>query len=292
MLRVQIAVAKKSSSMSRPSSVDIYKRKVDSLKQHYEDQLKEMSEELAALKQEESNFYLDIATETFGKGATVAAIESKPSILVTERQCSINMSDISNYGRSSTVVSQPSKGTGLSGLFQQADQLFSDDPAAIDQSTRAATSINEPPAVCCTEGTSSVFKFKKTTPTLLDAAAKANGIQNKGSKFVGDHHKQQIYERTSPHAVGVGTAGAKVGSGNTSGSKGGSPVLSLCQKPLRLETKENLRLRVRGFSQWFSWGLRRRMVGKLSSWTLLEGKGLCLRETLDIWINSVEQEKT
>ena len=229
MLRVQIAVAKKSSSQSRPSSVDIYKRKVDSLKQHCEDQLKELSEELAALKQEESNFYLDIATSC-GKGATVAAIESKPNILVTERQCSINMSDISNYGRSSAVVSQPSKGTGLSGLFQQADQLFSDDPAAIDQSTRAATSINEPLAVCCTEGTSSVFKFKKSTPTLLDAAAKANGIQNKGSKLVGDHHKQQISERTSPHAVGVGTAGAKVGSGNTPGSKGGEPSFKFVSK--------------------------------------------------------------
>ena len=250
MLRVQIAVAKKSSSQSRPSSVDIYKRKVDSVKQHYEDQLKEMSEELAALKQEESNFYLDIATETFGKGATVAAIESKPSILVTERQCSINMSDVSNYGRSRAVVSQkiqPSKGTGLSGLFQQADQLFSDDPAAIDQSTRAATSLNEPPAVCCTEGTSSVFKFKKSTPTLLDAAAKANGIQNKGSKFVGDHHKQQISERTSPHAVGVGTAGAKVGSGNTPGSKGGKPSFKFVSKASSAGNQGKSKVKSSGF---------------------------------------------
>ena len=57
MLRVQIAVAKKSNSQKRPSNVDIYKRRVDSVKQHYEDQLKEMTAELAALKQEESNFF-------------------------------------------------------------------------------------------------------------------------------------------------------------------------------------------------------------------------------------------
>ena len=92
MLRVQIAVAKKSNCQSRPSSVDIYKRKVDSVKQKYEDQLKEMTEELAALKQEESNFYLDIATN-LGKGA--AERDTKPKALVTETQCSINMSDVS-----------------------------------------------------------------------------------------------------------------------------------------------------------------------------------------------------
>ena len=68
MLRVQIAVARKSSCQGRPSSVDIYKRKVDSVKQKYEDQLKEIAEELSALKQEESNLYLDVAT-SFGKGA-------------------------------------------------------------------------------------------------------------------------------------------------------------------------------------------------------------------------------
>ena len=52
MLRVQIAVAEKSINQRRPSSVDIYMRKVEDVKQHYEEQLLELREEFCA---EQSN---------------------------------------------------------------------------------------------------------------------------------------------------------------------------------------------------------------------------------------------
>ena len=249
MLRVQIAVAKKSNSQSRPSSVDIYKRQVESVKQHYEDQLKEMTEELAALKQEESNFHLDIAT------SFAAERDAKPNVLVTERQCSINISDVSSNGWSRTAASQmtqsscktPSKGTGLSGLFQQADRLFSDGPAALDQSARAATSVNVTPAALRTEATSSMFKFKKSTPTLMDAAAKENRNQNKGFNLVGDHQRQQTSERTNTQAGGVGAAGAKVGRSNTPGSKGGKPSFKFVSKAASAGSKGKSGVKSSGF---------------------------------------------
>ena len=62
MLSVQIAVAEKSINQRRPSNVDIYMRKLEGVKQHYEEQLQVLREELDNLKREENNFYLDIAT--------------------------------------------------------------------------------------------------------------------------------------------------------------------------------------------------------------------------------------
>ena len=216
-LRVQIAVAKKSNSKSRPSSVDIYKRKVESVKQRYEDQLKEMTEELAALKQEESNFYLDIAT---GCGKGVAERDTKPNTLVIESQCSINMSDVSNSIGSRSVASQMANcktPTGLSGLFQQAERLFADG-STLDHSARAA---NVTPATLRTEATSSIFKFKKSTPTLMDAAAKK--ITGFGFDDGIDQRQEQALGRTTSPAVGVGSA-------RIPGSKGGKPNFKFVSK--------------------------------------------------------------
>jgi len=243
MLRVQIAVAKKSNNQNRPSNVDIYKRKVDSVKQHYEDQLKEMTAELAALKQEESNFYLDIAT-SFGTGVSPAERDSKPKILVTEENCSINMSDFANSGGPRSVAFQntPSSfktsgrttANSLSGLFQQAEKLSSEVPT-LDQSSMEATSGSATPAALRNGATASIFKFKKLTPTLKDAAAKGNTTnQNAGFELVGDHQKQQPFGRATSQAVGVGT-GAKVGSSgisplSLSGSKRGKPSFKFVSK--------------------------------------------------------------
>jgi len=232
MLRVQIAVAKKSASQKRPSNVDIYKRRVDSVKQHYEDQLKEMTAELAALKQEESNFYLDIAT-SFGTGVSPAERDAKPKTLVTEKQCSINMSDVSNSGSSFKTPGRTTP-TCLSGLFQRAERLFSD---ALDKSSMEATSVNATPATLRNEATASIFKFKRSTPTLMDAAAKGNNTnQNAGFELVGDHQKQQPFGRATSQAAGVST-GASVGStGNgsgistLSGSKRGKPSFKFVSK--------------------------------------------------------------
>merc|ERR1719447_2309121 len=85
MLRVQIAVAEKSINQRRPSNVDIYMRKVEDVKQHYEEHLQELREELDNLKREENNFYLDIATSV-GRGESLPEKDRNPKVLVTERK--------------------------------------------------------------------------------------------------------------------------------------------------------------------------------------------------------------
>ena len=235
MLRVQIAVAKKSNCQSRPSSVDIYKRKVDSVKQKYEDQLKEMTEELAALKQEESNFYLDIATG-FGKG------DAKPFAQVTERECSINMSNVSNslsYRAAASPMAQancktPSTATGLSGLFQQPERLFSDG-STFDHSAGAASSVN------VTSAPGSKFRFKKSTPTLMDAAVKENTTnQTAGFQLVDDNQRQEVLGRIGSPAVGVGSA-------RIPGSKGGKPSFKFVSKTSSTGNKGKSKAKSSGF---------------------------------------------
>ena len=134
MLRVQIAVAEKSINQRRPSNVDIYMRKVEGVKQHYEEHLQELREELDNLKREENNFYLDIATSV-GRGESLSEKDGNPKVLVTERNCGIRMSDISKGGFFTTghpklrqESLKTSKGGDTSGLFQQAQELFSDNP--------------------------------------------------------------------------------------------------------------------------------------------------------------------
>ena len=239
MLRVQIAVAKKSNCQSRPSSVDIYKRKVDSVKQKYEDQLKEMTEELAALKQEESNFYLDIATD-FGKGG--AERDAKPFAQVTERECSINMSNVSNslsYRAAASPMAQancktPSTATGLSGLFQQAERLFSDG-STLDHSAGAASSVN------VTSAPGSIFRFKKSTLTLMDAAVKENTTnQTAGFQLVDDNQRQEVLGRIGSPAVGVGSA-------RIPGSKGGKPSFKFVSKTSSTGNKGKSKVKNSGF---------------------------------------------
>ena len=241
MLRVQIAVAKKSNCQSRPSSMDIYKRKVDS----YENQLKEMADELAALKQEESNFYLDIATG-FGKG--VAERDAKPNALVTERECSINMSNVSNSLSYRAVASQmarpncktPSTASGLSGLFQQAERLFSDGSTP-DHSAGAASSVNVTPVALRTEATSSIFSFQKSTPTLMDAAAKENTTNHTaGFQLDDDNQRQKALGRTSSPAVGVSSA-------RIPGSKGGKPSFKFVSKTSATGNKGKSKVKSSGF---------------------------------------------
>ena len=132
MLRVQIAVAEKSINQRRPSNVDIYMRKLEDVKQHYEEHLQELREELDNLKREENNFYLDIATSV-GKGKSLSEKDGNPKVLVTEGNCGIRMSDISKGGSFTTGHPRlrqdslkTSKGGDTGGLSQQGQELFSD----------------------------------------------------------------------------------------------------------------------------------------------------------------------
>ena len=255
MLRVQIAVAKKSNCQGRPSSVDIYKRKVDSVKQKYEDQMKEMAEELAALKQEESNFYLDIATN-LGKGA--AERDTKPKALVTEMQCSINMSDVSKSQISKALsvanCKTPSPVTGLTGLFQQAENLFSDG-FTLDQNAGAAISVNDlTHAALRMEATSSIFKFKKSTPTLMDAAAKENSTsQTMGFQLDDDSQRQQ--------ALAGKTISPGVGRSRVPGSKGGKPSFKFVSKASSNGNKGKSKFKSSGFLPVVVMGTEEKDVG-------------------------------
>ena len=119
-------------------------------------------------------------------------------------------------------------------MFQRAERLFSD---ALDKSSMEATSVNAIPATLRNEATASIFKFKRSTPTLMDAAVKGNNTnQNAGFELVGDHQKQQPFGRATSQAAGVST-GASVGStGNgsgistLSGSKRGKPSFKFVSK--------------------------------------------------------------
>ena len=229
MLRVQIAVAKKSQSQSRPSNVDIYKRKVDAVTQHYEEQLKEMAEELAALKQEEHNFHLDIAT-------SVIPSEAKPNLLFTETQSSINISDVSNSScsRVSSFQNTP-KSTNFS-LFQQA-RLFSDD-LALEKNQKEVEAVFTVPGKPRKE-VSSVFKFKKTA-AVMNAAAK-DSKTSLGVAVAGDQQGQQS---TSHQEGGYGTVSS---CGNTPGVKGGKPSFKFVSKTASAGSKATSRAKSVGF---------------------------------------------
>ena len=236
MLRVQIAVAKKSQSQSRPSNVDIYKRKVDAVTQHYEEQLKEMAEELAALTQEEHNFHLDIAT-------SVIPSEAKPNLLFAETQSSINISDVSNRScsRVSSFQNTP-KSTNFS-LFQQA-RLFSDD-LALEKNQKEVEAVFTVPSNPRKE-VSSVFKFKKTA-TVMNAAAKdSKTSQNMvlGVAVAGDQQGQQSTGKVSHQEGGYGTVSS---CGNTPGVKGGKPSFKFVSKTASAGSKATSRAKSVGF---------------------------------------------
>ena len=223
MLRVQIAVAEKSVNQRRPSNVDIYMRKVEDVKQHYEEHLQELREELDNLKREENNFYLDIATSV-GRGESLPEKDRNPKVLVTERNCGIRMSDISKGGFFTTghprllqESLKTSKDGDTSGLLKQAQELFSDIP----ERNTTTTNYMTPPS-------SSNSGFK-----LMD---KAQGVctskQQTGSETKPEvwRQKQQAVGSTPSRAFGPRSGSIGVVSGNRSGVKSGKPNFKFVSK--------------------------------------------------------------
>ena len=219
MLRVQIAVAEKSINQRRPSNVDIYMRKLEDVKQHYEEHLQELREELDNLKREENNFYLDIATSV-GRGKSLSEKDGNPKVLVTERNCGIRMSDISKGGFFTTAHPRlrleslkTSKGGDMSGLFQQAQELFSDNP---ERNTNYMT----PPS-----SSNSGFKLMHV------AQGVSTPKQQKGPDMSEVwRQKQQAVGSTPSRAFGPRSGSIGVVSGNRSGVKSGKPNFKFVSK--------------------------------------------------------------
>ena len=220
MLRVQIAVAEKSVNQRRPSNVDIYMRKVEDVKQHYEEHLQVLREELDNLKREENNFYLDIATSV-GRGESLSEKDGNPKVLVTKKNCGIRMSDISIGGFFTTghprlrqESLKTSKGGDTSGLFQQGQELFSD---ILERNTNYMT----PPS-------SSNSGFK-----LMDIAqGVSTPKQQTGSETKPEvwRQKQQAVGSTPSRAFGPRSGSIGVVSGNRSGVKSGKPNFKFVSK--------------------------------------------------------------
>ena len=223
MLRVQIAVAEKSINQRRPSSVDIYMRKVDDVKQHYEEQLQELREELDNLKREENNFYLDIATSV-GRGESLSEKNGNSKVLVTERNCGIRMSDISKGGFFTTAhprLRQESlktlKGGDTSGLFQQAQELFSDIP----ERNTTPTNYMTPPS-----SSNSGCKVMDVTQGV-STPKQQTGSETKPEVW---RQKQQAVGSTPSRAFGPRSGSIGMVSGNRSGVKSGKPNFKFVSK--------------------------------------------------------------
>jgi len=220
MLRVQIAVAEKSVNQRRPSNVDIYMRKLEDVKQHYEEHLQELREELDNLKREENNFYLDIATSV-GRGESLSEKDGNPKVLVTERNCGIRMSDISKGGFFTTAHPRlrleslkTSKGGDMSGLFQQAQELFSDNPE------RNTNYMIPPPS-------------SNSGCKVMDVAqGVSTPKQQTGSETKPEvwRQKQQAVGSTPSRAFGPRSGSIGVVSGNRSGVKSGKPNFKFVSK--------------------------------------------------------------
>ena len=223
MLRVQIAVAEKSINQRRPSSVDIYMRKVDDVKQHYEEQLQELREELDNLKREENNFYLDIATSV-GGGESLSEKDGNSKVLVTERNCGIRMSDISKGGFFTTAHPRlrqeslkTSKGGDTSGLFQQAQELFSDNP----ERNTTPTNYMTPPS-----SSNSGCKVMDVAQGV-GTPKQQTGSETKPEVW---RQKQQAVGSTPSRAFGPRSGSIGMVNGNRSGVKSGKPNFKFVSK--------------------------------------------------------------
>ena len=224
MLSVQIAVAEKSINQRRPSNVDIYMRKLEGVKQHYEEHLQVLREELDNLKREENNFYLDIATSV-GRGESLSEKDGNPKVLVTERNCGIRMSDISKGGFFTTAHPRlrqeslkTSKGGDMSGLFQQAHELFSDNP----QRNTTPTNYMTPPS-----SSNSGCKVMNDVAQGVSTPKQQTGSETKPEVW---RQKQQAVGSTPSRAFGPRSGSIGVVSGNRSGVKSGKPNFKFVSK--------------------------------------------------------------